>query len=75
MYERERCERCGRQIPSDSDLAVRVIVATGSGEAVLGELFRDGGCPAAAPTLYCPRCFLVAATLTVESLERRTTLI
>lgn len=75
MHERENCERCGRLIPPDSDLAVRAIVATGSGEAVLGKLFREGGRPGAAPSLYCPRCFLVAATLAVESLERRTTLI
>jgi len=75
MYERKSCERCDRQIPPDSDLAIRAIVATGRGEAVLGKLFQEGDRPGAAPALYCPRCFLEAATLAIESLERRTTLI
>lgn len=75
MYKRERCEECGRQIPPDSDLAVRAVVASGCGEAILGSLLQDKGRLGAAPALYCPRCFLAAATRAVESLERLTTLI
>ena len=70
MYKREHCEKCKRLIPSDSDLAVRVVVATGSGRAVLGKLFRKGRRSGAAPALYCPRCFLTAATLAIENLEK-----
>ncbi len=75
ICEREHCEGCERLVPTDSDRAERAIVATGRGEAVLGRLFRDEGRPGAAPALYCPRCFLAAATLAVEKLERSTTLI
>lgn len=75
MYKRECCEKCKRLIPPDSDLAVRVVVATGNGRAVLGKFFRKGRRTAVAPALYCPRCFLAAATLAVENLEKETTLI
>lgn len=75
MCERGKCEECGRLIPSDSDLSVKAVVTTGRDEAVLGGIFRRQGRPGAAPSLYCPRCFLAAATRAVEALERATTLI
>jgi len=60
MAARVKCEACGKLLPADSDLALRVMMTTGDGRPLVGDLSDTpvGGesVTTASPAYYCTGC-------------------
>jgi len=67
VARRSRCGECGKLVPSDSDLACKVVVTTGDGRTLLGRLRRQAaegrarGRMLAVPQVFCTNGCAVAA--------------
>jgi len=60
MADRVKCAACGKLLPADSDLALKVMMTTGDGRPLVGDISETpvGGVPVttASPAHYCTGC-------------------